>query len=121
MAEGSVCVSPGMLETKVIVAPNSPIALAKERMEPAITPGTISGRVTVRKTHRGCAPSVPAAASSLRSTDSMDSRIARTINGKPMMAQASAAPVQRKEKTMPNQFSRKDPIGARRPKLINSR
>jgi hypothetical protein len=66
-------------------------------------PGRISGRVTVRKTQTGLAPSVPAAASSLRSTASMESRIARTISGKPMIAQASAAPVQRKERTMPNQ------------------
>ena len=61
----------------------------------------MSGRVTVRNTQSGLAPSVPAASSSLRSTASIDSRMARTISGKPMTAQASAAPVQRKEKTMP--------------------
>ena len=33
-----------------MVAPNSPIALAKHRIMPAMMPGTISGRVTVRNT-----------------------------------------------------------------------
>ena len=64
-------------------------------------PGTISGSVTVRKTQNGLAPSVPAAASSFVSTASADSLMARTISGNPMTAQASAAPVQRNEKTMP--------------------
>ena len=84
-----------------MVAPNSPIALAKARIMPAMMPGRISGRVTVRKTQDAAAPSVPAASSSLRSTASIDRRMARTISGKPITAQASAAPVQRKEKTMP--------------------
>src|SRR6185295_20202123 len=30
--DGRVCVSPGILETKVMVAPNSPMALAKHRI-----------------------------------------------------------------------------------------
>ena len=46
---------------------------------------------------RACRPPPPAS----RSTASIDSRIARTISGKPMTPQASAAPVQRNEKTMP--------------------
>ena len=114
-----VCVSPGMLETKVIVAPNSPIALAKDSTMPAMMPGRISGSVTTAKTQTGCAPSVPAASSSLRSTAAMDRRMARTSSGKPMMAQASAAPVQRNENTMPNCSARKDPMGPRRPKPIS--
>ncbi len=68
---------------------------------PAMMPGRMSGRVMVAKTQSGLAPSVPAAASSRRSTASMDRRMARTISGKPMMPQASAAPVQRNAKTMP--------------------
>ena len=47
MAVGSICVSPGILGTKVIVAPNSPIALAKESTIPAMMHGRISGSVTV--------------------------------------------------------------------------
>ena len=41
-----------------MVAPNSPIALAKHRMAPAITPGRQSGRVMVAKTRNGWAPRV---------------------------------------------------------------
>ena len=53
-----VCVSPGMLETKVIVAPNSPKALAKHKTTPAITPGSASGNVMVRNTSMRLAPSL---------------------------------------------------------------
>ena len=52
--------------TKVIVAPNSPIALAKARIAPAMMPGRISGRVTVANTTGGDAPKVPAACFQLR-------------------------------------------------------
>ena len=44
---GRVWVSPGMLETKVMVAPNSPSALAKHSIMPAMMPGSASGNVTV--------------------------------------------------------------------------
>ena len=104
-----------------MVAPNSPIALAKVRIMPAMTPGRISGKVMVAKTHAGFAPSVPAAASSRRSTASMERRIARTISGNAMTPQASAAPVQRKAKTMPKCWSRKAPTGPRRPNVSRSR
>src|SRR3954471_9919568 len=57
-----------MFETKVMVAPNSPIALAKARITPAMMPGKIRGKVTIRNTSGGLAPSVPAASSSLAST-----------------------------------------------------
>ena len=90
-----------------MVAPNSPMALAKHRIMPAMMPGTISGSVTVRKTQARLAPSVPAASSSRASTASIDRRMARTSSGKPMTPQASAAPVQRNEKTMPKWSARK--------------
>ena len=51
---------------------------------------------------------------------SIDSRIARTINGKAMTAAARAAPVQRKAKTMPNQSCSAAPIGPRRPNVSSS-
>src|SRR5216684_2994196 len=76
-----VWVSPGMFDTKVMVAPNSPIALAKPSTMPASTPGSASGSVMVRNTRQGAAPSVSAACSSLRSTASIDSLIGRTSNG----------------------------------------
>jgi hypothetical protein len=110
-----------MFETKVMVAPNSPMERAKARIMPAISPGAISGRVMVRKTQAGLAPSVLAAASSRWSTPSMESRMARTMSGKPIMAQASAAPVQRNEKTSPKYWSRKAPTGPFLPKVMSSR
>src|SRR5216683_2485467 len=91
MADGSVWVSPGMLDTKVIVAPNSPMARANERMVPAMMPGNMSGSVTVRKTQTGWAPSVLAASSSPRSTASMDSCIARTRSGNPITTGGSTS------------------------------
>ena len=66
-----VCVSPGMLATKVMVAPNSPIALAKPRIRPATTPGSASGSVIVKNTASGGAPSVSAACSR-RAVDRLD-------------------------------------------------
>src|ERR1700682_4893528 len=56
-----VWVSPGIFDTKVMVAPNSPIALAKPSTMPASTPGNAKGKVMVRNTRQGAAPSVPAA------------------------------------------------------------
>ena len=101
MAAEMVCVSPGILDTKVMVAPNSPSARAKHRTAPAMMPGKASGKVMVRNTRTRPAPSVPAASSSRRSIASSASRIGRTMSGKPMMPQDSAAPVQRNENTMP--------------------
>src|SRR5215472_6298435 len=108
-----------MFETKVIVAPNSPSARAKDRIMPARIPGTISGNVIVAKIHNAFAPSVPAASSRRRSTASIDSRIERTISGNPITAQASAAPVQRNAKTMPKVSAKKAPSTPRRPNRIN--
>ena len=84
-----------------MVAPNSPSARAKASIMPAMMPGSASGSVTVRNSQAGLAPSVAAASSSRRSIASIDRRIARTISGNAMMPQASAAPVQRNENTMP--------------------
>ena len=47
-ANGKVCVSPGIFPTKAIVAPNSPIDLAKDKTKPANIPGYASGRVIVK-------------------------------------------------------------------------
>src|SRR5947207_3750463 len=72
IAEAIVRVSPGMLETNVIVAPNSPRLRAKDNTIPATIPGAINGNVTSRNTKILLAPSVPAASSSRRSTVSRD-------------------------------------------------
>ena len=58
MAADIVWVSPGILETKVIVAPNSPKALAKLKVAPTIIPGIEIGSVIVKKTLKGEAPRV---------------------------------------------------------------
>ncbi len=115
-----VCVSPGMLATKVMVAPNSPSARAKARIAPTSRPGTASGSETSTKRQAGLAPSVPAAASRRGSIVSKESRIARTISGNPITAQASAAPVQRNDSTMPTSASAW-PKMPRRPKATSSR
>ena len=49
-------VSPGMLETKVMVAPNSPSALAKHKTEPAQIPGSANGRETRKNVQKPFAP-----------------------------------------------------------------
>jgi len=90
-----------MLATNVMVAPNSPSALAKQSTMPAMRPGSASGSVTVANTQMRLAPSVAAASSSFRSMASIASRMGRTIRGNPMTPEASAAPVQRNENTMP--------------------
>ena len=104
-----------------MVAPNSPIALAKARMAPATIPGKISGSVTTTNVHARLAPSVAAASSSRESTASIASQIARTISGKAMIAAASAAPVQRKAKTIPRSSARKLPNAPWRPNRISKR
>ena len=119
MAEDRVRVSPGMAETKVMVAPNSPSALAKPSTAPATSPGHASGRVMVKKRRHGDAPRVAAASSSLRSTFSMERRMVRTIRGKPMIPAASAAPVQRNANSIPNR-PRNCPTGPWLPKPTSS-
>ena len=101
MAEAIVCVSPGILDTNVMVAPNSPSALAKQSIAPAIMPGSARGNVMVRKTLIGLAPSVAAACSSFVSTASMESWTPRTNSGKPIIALAKAAPNQLKARDIP--------------------
>ena len=91
-----------MLDTNVIVAPNSPRPRANDNSEPVMIPGSASGSVIDANTHSREPPSVRAAISSRGSIAAIDNRIARTISGKPMIADASAAPVQRNAKTIPN-------------------
>ena len=46
IASEIVWVSPGIFDTKVMVAPNSPSAFAKASVAPAAMPGKLSGRMT---------------------------------------------------------------------------
>ena len=121
MADGMVRVSPGMLDTKVMVAPNSPSERAKANTVPTIMPGKVSGSVMVRNTRQRPAPSVRAACSSRISTPSSARRIARTISGKDITAAARTAPRQLKAKVRPNQSYSHSPIKPRRPMEISSR
>src|SRR2546429_9923296 len=98
-----------MLETKVIVAPNSPRLRAKDGTIPATIAGAISGRVIGRKTKRAQRTSVPAASSILGWTASSDRRIVRTIGGNAITAKASTARVQRKAKTRPKLSAKNRP------------
>src|SRR5690348_6964577 len=109
-----------MLDTNVIVAPNSPSPRANDSNVPVTMPGSASGSVIEKSTQSRDAPSVRAATSSLRSIASIDRRIARTISGKPMTADASAAPVHRNASTTPNHRSSQLPIGPCLPKSTSS-
>jgi len=84
--------SPGMFDTKVMVAPNSPSERAKPSTSEAQIPGRDKGTVMLVNVFQGPAPNVRAAPSRRRSTASIDSRIARTISGSAITAAAIAAP-----------------------------
>ena len=56
IAKGMVWVSPAILDTKVMVAPNSPKERANPNTKPANTPGRERGNVIVKKTRQGEAP-----------------------------------------------------------------
>ena len=107
-----VWVSPGMLETKVMVAPNSPIALAKPSTMPAEYARQRQRQRDGAKHLHGAAPSVLAACSSRRSIASIERRIGRTSNGNDITPQASAAPVQRNANTMPRWSASHAPTSA---------
>ena len=96
----------------MIVAPNSPRLRANESSVPVMMPGNASGTVIVASTRSRPAPSVRAAASSFSSTASSESRIARTMSGKPMTAHAIAAPVQRKAENDAEMFIQESADGA---------
>ena len=61
-------------------------------------PESESGKVSVKKTFNGLAPSVLAACSNLISTASNAKRIERTINGNAITIEANTAPFQEKLK-----------------------
>ena len=83
-------------------------------------PGEASGSVTLNSRSSRPAPSVRAACSKPGSTASSDSRIARTITGNVITAQARLAPAVVNTSRTPNQSSSSDPIGPRMPNTISS-
>ena len=84
-------------------------------------PGRISGSVTVAITRVRLAPRVRAAASRRGSTASMDRRMARTMSGKPITAEATAAPFQSKARVMPKTSCSQAPTTPWRPRATSSR
>ena len=70
MASVSVCVSPRTLPAKTIVAPNSPTPRAKASTQPASRPAAASGSEMRANVRAREAPSVRAASTYERSTDS---------------------------------------------------
>ena len=94
MASGTVVVFPGMFPASISVAPNSPSARAKARTRPATMPFRASGSVTSSAVRHSERPSVYAAFSSSRSTDSMAARAVRTSSGRAITVAAITAAYQ---------------------------
>ena len=76
-----VWVRPGKLPANVMVAPNSPSALAQHRTAPAPMPGASSGRVTRVKAYHREAPRVAAASSKRGSSTRSDASTETTRKG----------------------------------------
>ena len=121
IASGIVCVSPIILETKVIVAPNSPNERAKPSTMPAKIPGKDRGSVMLKNTRHGEDPNVRAACSSLGSTFSNAKRIARTTNGNATTAEAKTAPRQLNATLKSNHWYRYFPMKPFRPNPTSNR
>ena len=103
-ANGRVCVSPGIFDTNVIVAPNSARHLANARVIPVIIDGNIWGNVIEKKQSNLLAPLIYAASSVLWSNVSNPNLIDLTSKGKDTTAAAIAATFQEKFTEISNRF-----------------
>ena len=104
-----------------MVAPNSPIALAKHRIMPAMMPGRVSGSVTVANTQSGLAPSVAAACFEL-AVDGLD----RQADGAHHQRKAHHRAGQRRARPAEGEheaeaIGKKAPMAPRLPKVSSSR
>src|SRR4051794_28311606 len=115
-----VCVRPGKLPAKVIVAPNSPSARAQHSTAPAATPGAISGSVTRRNAVQRPAPRVAAASSYRASEPRRAPSTLITRNGMATNASATTTPAVVNGRLTPNAASSHDPTSPRRPKTSSS-
>ena len=115
MDSDKVVVFPGIFPATSMVAPNSPIALANDRRNPAMIPREANGIVTVKTTRQNEAPSGSAICSSRGLTASKPTRAERTSNGKLIAAVASRTARHVNAISMPNVDHTNDPIGPRRP------
>src|ERR1700756_4598184 len=86
-----------MFETKVIVAPNSPIALAKPSTMPASTPGSASGSVTVANTRQGAAPRVSGVGAAVARLDRKPDRAHQKRKRHHAAGERSTGPAERED------------------------
>src|SRR3954462_2492922 len=115
-----VCVRPGKLPAKVMVAPNSPSARAQHSTAPAPIPGAISGRVTRRNVVQREAPRVAAASSYLRSAARSAPSTLITRNGRATNASATTTPAVVNGSVTPNQRYIHWPSSPLRPRASSS-
>ncbi len=100
IANGMVCVSPGIFETKVIVAP--PSERANANTVPTIIPGRESGMVIVKKTRNGVAPNVLAANSNFgQPLQALNGSHVPSVETQPRQTQAQPPPTKGKTKSKP--------------------
>jgi len=76
------------------VAPNSPMARAKDSTAPAMMPRLASGSVTLQAVQSSEWPSVEEASSRVRSMDSMAARVVLIMSGRATTNEASTAACQ---------------------------
>jgi hypothetical protein len=120
-ASGKVCVSPGIFDTKVMVAPNYAKQRANANVTPVIIAGNIKGKVKVKKQLIREAPFMRAASSSLGSKLSNPSLIDLTNRGKATTADAMAAPFHEKITEILKFIYKKFPTGLFMLKTIRSK
>jgi len=92
------------LPAKVIVAPNSPSALAQDRASPAITEGRIRGKVILKNIFEGEAPSVSATFSESSFIERKADSTATTKKGIETKTAARIDPVVLNGRVIPNQL-----------------
>ena len=107
---GKVRVCSGLSPANVIVAPNSPNALAHERATPAMIELRNKGRETVKKVLIGVAPKFREASSNCESNWVADDSMLKTKKGKETNEAATIAPAVVNGSVTPNQLSSCSPI-----------
>ena len=110
-----VCVTPGRLPAKVIVAPNSPSARAQVSTRPAASEGQISGSVTRRNTVLRDAPRLRAASSRRLFMDRSPDSTVITKNGIATNDSATTTPARLNGSVIPVALSRGLPMNPLRP------
>ncbi len=103
--KGKVRVCPGLSPANVIVAPNSPSALAQERAMPAKIEFRSIGRVTVKNVLIGVAPKFRDASSNFESNSAAADSMVKTKKGSATNVAAIIAPAVVNGRVTPNQLS----------------